>query len=399
MQTALIFRERLLGPSETFITEQARSLRRYRPVLAGLRRTRPNLCHSIPEVLLRDGDGPMDKLAANLYRTFPVSGDFFARLKAEKPSIVHAHFAIDAVQALPIVRKLHLPLVVSLHGSDVTSTKSAIAKSFAGRHYWRHRERLFRETSAFICVSQFIRKAAIHAGFPEQKLYVHYTGIDCERFQPVAMARDPKLILFVGRLVEVKGCEYLLRAMALVQQHESEAHLEIIGDGPLRAQLEALAAELSVRVRFRGVQSSDEVLRSMLRARILCNPSATATSGQMEGFGMVFAEAQAVGTPVVSFAHAAIPEAVSHGETGLLCPERDVDALADSLRSLLGDDALWTAMSKRANAWVRERFDIAQQSVNLESLYDECVANYQRTNVPLRKGAEWPAESRALSKM
>ena len=311
MQTALIFRERLLGPSETFITEQARSLRRYRPVLAGLRRTRPSLRHSIPEVLLRDGDGPMDKLAANLYRNFPLGGDFFARLRAENPALVHAHFAIDAVQALPIARKLNLPLVVSLHGSDVTSTRSALSKSFAGRHYWRHRERLFREASAFLCVSQFMRKAALEAGFPEHKLHVHYTGIDCERFQPARSARDPKLILFVGRLVEVKGCEYLLRAMAQVQQHDPEAHLEIIGDGPLRAQLETLAAELSLRVRFRGVQNSDEVLRSMLRARVLCNPSATATSGQMEGFGMVFAEAQAVGTPVVSFVHAAIPEAVS----------------------------------------------------------------------------------------
>lgn len=388
MQTALIFRERLLGPSETFITEQARSLRRYRPVLAGLRRTTPSHRHAIPEVLLCQGDGPLEKLAANLYRHFPIGRDFFARLRAENPSIVHAHFAIDAVQALPIASRLQLPLVVSLHGFDVTSTESALARSHAGRHYWKNRERLFREASAFICVSQFIRKAAVHAGFPEQKLHVHYTGIDCERFQPATMARDSKLILFVGRLVEVKGCEYLLRAMAHVQQHDAEAHLEVIGDGPLRPHLEALAAELSIRVCFRGMQSSDEVLRSMRRARILCNPSATATSGQMEGFGMVFAEAQAVGTPVVSFIHAAIPEAVSHGETGLLCPEKDVNTLAISLRTLLEDDALWTTMSSRAGTWVRERFNIVPQSVNLESIYDDCVANYQQTRMPCGKGVE-----------
>lgn len=399
MQTALIFRERLLAPSETFITEQARSLRRYRPVLTGLRRTRPSLRHPLAEVLFRDGDRPMDKLAANLYRKFPIAGDFFARLRAENPSIVHAHFAIDAVQALPIARKLQLPLVVSLHGFDVTSTESALCNSNSGRHYWKHKARLFREASAFICVSQFLREAALARGFPEHKLHVHYTGINCERFQPSDTERDPKLILFVGRLVEKKGCEYLLQAMAQVQRRDTEAHVEIIGDGPLRARLEALAAELALRIRFRGVQNSDEVLRSVQRARVLCNPSVTAVSGDMEGFGMVFAEAQAVGTPVVSFIHAAIPEAVSHGQTGLLCREKDVDGLADSLRTLLHDDALWASMSKRSSEWVRERFDLARQSVHLESLYDECVAGSRRSQVPFREGSDWCADNQALRKM
>lgn len=399
LQTAVIFRERLLGPSETFIAEQARSLRQYRPVLAGLRRTTPSLSHSIPEVLLRDGDGALDKVAANLFRNVPVGRRFFARLKAQDPAIVHAHFAIDAVQALPIARKLRVPLLVSLHGSDVTSTRAALAASFAGRHYWRHRDRLFQDASAFICVSRFLRAAAIDAGFPASKLHVHYTGIDCERFQPSAKPRDSHLILFVGRLVEVKGCEYLLRAMAQVQQHDPQAHLEILGDGPLRSQLEALARELSIRACFRGVQSPDAVLESMQRARILCNPSATSSSGQREGFGMVFAEAQAVGTPVVSFAHAAIPEAVCHGETGLLCEERNVGGLANALQRLLDDDALWTRMSHRASEWVRERFDIARQSAHLESLYDDCVDDYRRTAASRRNGADWQAEPRSVSEM
>jgi glycosyltransferase involved in cell wall biosynthesis len=380
MLTALIFRERLLAPSETFITEQARALRRYRPVLAGLRRTKPNLCHSLPEVLLRNGDGAIDKLAANLYRRFPFANSFFERLKGEDPSIIHAHFAVDAVQALPIARALKLPLVVSLHGFDVTSTERSLSRSNSGRHYWKHRERLFAEASAFICVSDFVRRAALKVGFPEHKLHVHYTGIDCGRFQAANAERDPKLILFVGRLVEVKGCEYLLRAMEQVQRHDTEAHLEIIGDGPLRAKLERTAAELSLRVSFRGVQSSDEVLRSMSRARVLCNPSAMASTGDMEGFGMVFAEAQAVGTPVVSFLHAGIPEAVNHGETGLLCAEGNVAKLAEALVTLLADDALWSKMSERAQQWVRERFDISKQNESLESFYDDCVALYRRTN-------------------
>jgi colanic acid/amylovoran biosynthesis glycosyltransferase len=397
MNTVLIFRERLLAPSETFITEQAKRLNRYRPVLVGLRRTRPSLQYPQSDILLREGDRFIDKLAASLYRKRPMGLNFFRRLRATNASIIHAHFAIDAMQALPIARKLDIPLIVSLHGSDVTSTDRALQVSRSGRHYVQHRERLYGEATAFICVSNFIRDAALRAGFPESKLRVHYTGIDCEQFRPSDILRDPKLILFVGRLVEVKGCEHVIRAMALVQQCHPDAHLEIIGDGPLRPNLEALAAALSIRAKFRGVQSPLEVAQSMARARVLCNPSIKASSGQMEGFGMVFAEAQAVGTPVVSFSHAAIPEVVNHGQTGLLCIEGDIGALADSVQTLLDNSALWTSMSRKGPDWVSERFDISRQTGALELLYDDCVTRYRSAGSPRSESENVGAESPTVS--
>jgi glycosyltransferase involved in cell wall biosynthesis len=158
--------------------------------------------------------------------------------------------------------------------------------------------------------------------------------------------------------------------------------LEIIGDGPLRSKLASLAAQLSIRAVFRGVQSPLEVVRSMSRARILCNPSMTASSGDMEGFGMVFAEAQAVGTPPVSFCHGALPEVVRHGHTGLLCPEGDIGALAASLKTLLDDSSLWTSMSRQSRVWVSEQFDIAKQTESLELLYDDCVATRRSVASP-----------------
>jgi glycosyltransferase involved in cell wall biosynthesis len=86
---------------------------------------------------------------------------------------------------------------------------------------------------------------------------------------------------------------------------------------------------------------------------------------------MVLAEAQAVGTPVVSSWHAAIPEAVSHGETGILCAERDFAAIAEALATFLGDDEFWMRTSTRAAAWVRENFDISHQAKKLEDIFDE----------------------------
>ena len=85
-----------------------------------------------------------------------------------------------------------------------------------------------------------------------------------------------------------------------------------------------------------------------------------------------------MGTPVVSLFHAGVPEAVSHGETGLLAPEGNIEMLAIALQTLLDDDALWNSMSRRAGEWVRERFDLAKQARSLESLYDVCIADYPR---------------------
>jgi colanic acid/amylovoran biosynthesis glycosyltransferase len=115
------------------------------------------------------------------------------------------------------------------------------------------------------------------------------------------------------------------------------------------------------------------------KARVLCNPSVTAADGDSEGFGMVFTEAQAMGTPVVSHLHGGIPEAVCHGETGLLAPERDVAALATHLHRLLTDNVFWQACSRRATRWVRERFDLRKQTRLLEHIYDEVVIEQGKT--------------------
>jgi colanic acid/amylovoran biosynthesis glycosyltransferase len=171
----------------------------------------------------------------------------------------------------------------------------------------------------------------------------------------------------------------------------------VIGDGPLKSSLQAIAAVHSVRVSFRGVQSPEDVLRTMSRARILCNPSVTAASGDKEGFGMVFAEAQAVGTPVVSFWHGAIPEIVNHQKTGLLCPEGDINGLANALRALLDNATLWKSMSRQASQWVREHFDISNQTEQLELIYDECISNYQTVRpVPSRENEAYIAHKTSL---
>jgi colanic acid/amylovoran biosynthesis glycosyltransferase len=167
--------------------------------------------------------------------------------------------------------------------------------------------------------------------------------------------------------------------MAEVQCHNPAARLVVIGDGPLRPQYEALSAALGVSCRFLGTQSSRVVKDWMALASVFCVPSVTAASGDAEGFGMVFIEAQAVGLPVVSTVSGGIPEAVRDGETGLLVKERDPRALAQAILRLLQGDVLWQSFSLAGRRNVETHFDLARQTGRLEKIFERLLTEPYQT--------------------
>ncbi len=364
----MIFRSALLPISETFVREQAEALRRFEPIYAGLEEVPSGLPSSGPTILLVPPRAPLPKLRTLIYRMTGLGGSFESRIKAFQPSLIHAHFALDGADALPLSKHLDIPLVVTLHGYDVTSSDEGLKNSSSGFFYLRRRRELWKHAHTFLCVSEFIREKALEAGFPPEKLRVHYTGVNCDYFSPTDKPRDGS-ILFAGRLVEKKGCQYLLDAMADVHKVIPDASLTVIGDGPLRDSLKARAAHLRLPVRFLGAVPLDEVRACMSRASIFCVPSLRANNGDSEGFGMVFAEAQAMGTPVVSFRHGGISEAVEDSRTGLLVPERDTKALAAAILRLLGDDHLWNSFSVRGSERISEKYSLEHQTRLLEDLY------------------------------
>jgi glycosyltransferase involved in cell wall biosynthesis len=369
--TVLIYRDTLLLSSETFILSQAESLSGFTPFYVG---SRPVAGIEVPadrRWFVNDGSW-LGRCREVLFKVYDrVSPGQLEALARQQPRLIHAHFGPDGVLAVPLARALRLPLIVTLHGFDVTASDDAARRSFySHRKYVRRRGELIRCCSKVIAVSRFIAGKAAQQGFPADKTLVHYIGVDLDKFQPPPGGgpREP-MVLFVGRLVDKKGCSHLIRAMAEVQRAMPEIELVIIGDGPLRKALEAEARAALRRYRFLGAQPSDVVRDWMGRAKVFSVPSITADSGDAEGFGIVFAEAQAMGTPVASFASGGIPEAVAHGETGLLSPEKDWRGLARDLARLLGDDALWRTMSDRARHRVVEHFDLHKQTRLLEDIY------------------------------
>jgi glycosyltransferase involved in cell wall biosynthesis len=378
MRSVLIYRDDLLPLSETFIRAQALALRRYAPTFTGLRDVQPSLLSESARIIAESSSLVPIWFRKPAYRIFGAHPTFHKRsflkqILATKPVLIHAHFAPDACHALGLAAELALPLVVTLHGYDVT----ARGESKTNLHrFIRERElrQLQQRARLFLCVSEFIRDKAIAAGFPPDKLIVHRIGVDMSEFQPSHDAGSSNNVLFVGRLTEKKGCQYLIRAMLQVQKQIPSAHLLVVGEGPLRYSLQECAREIGVAVTFLGRMGHDAVRKYMTSARVVVVPSVTARNGDSEGLPMVLLEAQAMGIPVVSTRHAGIPEGILDGERGLLCAEFDVPALAQHITHLLTDNGLWNDHHQRGPEFVREHFSLLRQTELLEEIYDLVLA-------------------------
>lgn len=373
----LIFRQQLFKISEQFITQQADGLRKYMPIYCGRSRfgSGPN---GVASLALQDRSGPATQ-GLMVWQTLTRDPRPYARLVRELdrrvPKLIHAHFGVDGVQALPLARRLGIPLITTFHGFDATMNVISLLTSRSPSliNYVLHKRGLARHGQLFLCVSRFIRERLLAQGFPEGRTRLHYIGININAIKPRSPFEAGNVILHVARLVEKKGTQYLLRAFAKIEQDFPEMRLRIIGDGPLALPLMQLSKELGIgnKVEFVGPQPHTCVVASMRTAQVFVVPSITARNGDTEGLPIVLLEACATGVPVIGTHHAGIPEAIEDGSTGYLVPERDVEALADRLSRLLASRELREAMGKAARRLVEERFDLRQQCVLLENIYDE----------------------------
>ena len=359
--------------SETFISEQARALRHFKPVFLIRNRTGKIdfeylCCHEIHGGNLR---APLFSLTHH-----PL---FFGHSdKIGKLNLIHAHFGFDGVYAMPLARKAKIPLIVTFHGVDATATKKALFRSekLFQIYFGLYEKKLITYAAKFIAVSKFIENKLIQKGYPASKIVQHYIGIDIDKIRPIKKQpthnkRDDRYILCVGRHTEKKGIDTLLRAFARVYHKYGSVKLILAGDGPITEKLLRLSEKLGIkkRVIFMGAQSHAQVIKLMQRAEVFALPSQTARSGDSEGLGMVFNEASACGIPVVATRHGGIPEAVIDGETGFLTPEKDDCALADRLELLLSDPGLACNMGMRGREYVCEQFNLKLQTRKLEEIY------------------------------
>jgi glycosyltransferase involved in cell wall biosynthesis len=373
----LIFRTELFRYSETFIAEQGESLTQFQPHYLCFKHVFSDVLQNVSPILLsatyRYAEA-LFKLTGNLPRNWQI------QLEEVAPILIHAHFGPDGLWAVPFARTLKIPLVVTFHGQDVTTRFYKYRFNEHGLFfelYKRRIHRAFKHASRCIAISKFIQQEAIKKGCPEDKICVHYIGVDTEKFKPDLRVKRQPIVLFVGRLVEKKGCEYIIKAIAEVQKIVPDVELIIIGDGTLRHSLEQQAQGCLNRFKFLGAQPPNIVQEWMHRSSVFCVPSITADSGDAEGLGIVFLEAQATGTPVVSSMSGGIPEAVLHNRTGFLAAEKNYQMLANYIVQLLKEPNLWKQFSTAARQHVTTSFDLQKQTSLLENLYFDVAHKHQ----------------------
>jgi len=362
--SVVIFRKRLLSYSETFIADQGQLLPNYRPVYCGFQQDSSGirLIENADKIILDDFSHllPLSKL---LFRKgFNGSKAWIDAIGHFSPALIHAHFFNDGLDAIKLGRKLKIPTATTLHGHDITKHENAAVQSSTNQDF-------FAQVDCVIAVSDFIAQHALAKGCPEPKLVQHYIGIDLEKFVQAKKESALPSLLFVGRLVEKKGCTYLLQAMQRLQPRFPGLKLTIVGEGSLMSSLQQEAKSRQLQVEFAGTETPAQIRQRLASSWLFVAPSITADDGDAEGLGMVFLEAQALQTPVVSFRSGGIVEAVADESTGLLCEEKDVAGLAHNIASLLESSCLRHTMGIEGRKRVEAEFDVRKQCAKLEQIY------------------------------
>ena len=283
--------------------------------------------------------------------------------------LVHAHAPLPCGHAAMLLNaELGLPYVVSVHGLDAFSTMQV--RGQAGRWCRRVSQRVYRSSNRVICISERVREQVLEGVGHSCRTSVVYNAVDPELFSPGVEKRSAEqLILSVGNLIPVKGHDLLIRAVASLVPEFSTLALEIIGDGPERSRLQALAQRLQIlgRVRFLGCQSRCQVVAAMRRCTLFVLPS------RYEGLGCVYLEAMAVGKPVIGCRGQGIAEIVQHGSNGFLVGPDNERELTQAVAMLLRDEARRRNLGAAARDTILERLTLAHQAENLARIYRECL--------------------------
>ena len=288
--------------------------------------------------------------------------------KARGLDHLHAHFASDATTvALLAARKAGLTFSLTAHARDIYHDYVDPETDAAKR-----RAKLM--AAAFTVTVSDFNLRHLRALCPEALTRIHriYNGIDLSAFRPAAPTkRLPGRILAVGRLVEKKGFADLIDACATLDRFGVDFDCHIIGDGPLHGTLTAQIAKLGLegRVKLMGPMPQEKLTHILEEASLVTLPCIITADGDRDGLPTVLLEAMAKALPVVTTTVTGGPEIVADGETGLLVPPGEPEALALALRSLINDPDRAIAMGRAGRRRAETLFDLQASSKSLVGLF------------------------------
>ncbi len=294
-------------------------------------------------------------------------------------TVLHAHWVIPA-GVMAAASGVGLPLVVSLHGSDVFVAEAHGLARRAARF-------AFRRAGWVTACNEDLRRRAINIGADPERLTVVPYGVDGERFKPNSETRDrvrafhglddnDRVVVAAGRLVRKKGFEYLIEAVGLLAARWPTLTLVIAGSGDLEDELrdQATALGIAIQVRFEGAVTQPQVAEWLAAADVAVLPSVRDDSGNVDGLPNIVLEALVSGTPVVATPAGGIATVAVDGETALVVPERDAAALARALERLLAEPDRGRALGRSARDTVRRTHDWSHVAERFEESYERAAA-------------------------
>ena len=263
--------------------------------------------------------------------------------------------------------------MTTFHGYDVNK----LPRIYGPQLY----KTLFRNGEVFTVGSEFLKRRIIALGAPDNRIAKLPMGVDLSRFPFSERKRSNNgelRLLTVARLVEVKGIEYALHALVSLKEKYPGARYQIIGDGPLRAKLEALSSELGLaeKVDFLGELSRDVVVEKFMAAHAFILPSVVTASGEEENQSVALAEAQASGLPVIATAIGGNSEFIRDGLSGFLVPPRNSKALASSIEWFVEHPEAWGPMGRAGRVHVESLFGLERSNKRLLEIYHSAMQRY-----------------------
>lgn len=288
-------------------------------------------------------------------------------VKNLRPKLIHAHFGNDGIAAIPLKRKLRIPLVTSFYGYDLIDKL---------KPYYKF---LKNEGDLFLALSKDMKKDLIKIGFPESKIVVHHLGVKCKELEAVKKgtcnSRNDFIFLTVARFSERKGIHDTIKAFYYVVAKYPDVKLRIVGDGPYKSELVKLVDRLQLNKsitfidNFKTPDPRKTVLEEMANCDVFILTSYLTSNGSKEGTPIVLMEAQALGKPCISTFHAGIPEVVIHKKTGILVKERDVPAISNTMITFIKNSAIVNDFGNNAKLHVYNKFNNEIQIKRLSELY------------------------------
>ncbi|MFB9052854.1 glycosyltransferase [Formosa undariae] len=296
-----------------------------------------------------------------------ISLEFIFKLNYYKPyrkaNLFHIHFAFSG-DLVPLLKKIGFiksKIIVTFHGIDAFLREEKKYSNIKKRY-----DVIFETVNLITVNTPYLKEKVIGLGCSSNKIKIVPVGINLKLYAPKIL---PKILpdktsirlVSIGRLIELKGHEYGLRAVKILIDKGVNIHYSIIGTGNLFEYLRGLVNELELHnhVELLGACSQEFIIKELELSHVFLMLSITDSEGRAEAQGLVTAEAQAMGLPIVGFKSGGVPYAVS-AKTSILVEEKNIKELSSAIIECVQNPERYSRMSLEANAWANNNFDVSK---------------------------------------